>query len=402
MKLKSQKGEVALLTIILGVFTICGLITTSANLGMQVHESGEMKKLAGMIVDNANTLRRNHQDDPIAVAQADAWVNMAEAIKRTNNFATIKKMTGEMMAAGANFIPGQLPFAKGTREAIEMGKNVYDTITGLNSAYGKQPKKPSKEMKDFLKAITQGKISPDALEIAMMKVRAQALNRQIDDLSAELQAQEAWQEKQKNLLDNYSRLFVTNSLKSAREQLEENGKLSSYYKKLFEEDRFKKQLGSYPQITEALKNTDELEPVAEEEKEAIDETAMEVVEESKELQEALGEVALDDLGDWQKSVLQTLAKAMEIPVQEDETYQQKIQKCKTERDRIVSEKQRKQKEDSECSKSCGPAMINGAINQAGLECINNCMSKMDITAGVDETMADYDYEECVNEAKKSL
>lgn len=419
LRLKCQRGAASLLTIILGVFTVCGLITASANIGMYVQDSNEMKRLAGMIIANADTLKRNHGDDPIAVAQADAWINMAEAIKRTNKFTTIKKLTGETMAAGVNFVPGQLPLAKGTKEAIEMGKNVYDTITGLNSAYGKEPKKPSKEMTDFFRAITQGKISPDALQIAMMKVRAQALNRQVDDLSAKLKAQEAWQEKQRKHLDNYKRLFVANSIKNAQEQLEKSGKLSSYYKKLFKEDRFKKQLGSYPQITEALKDTDELEPVTEKEKEAIDETIMEVVEESEELQKALGEAALDDLGDWEKSVLQTLAKVMEIPAQlteEDEEtddggetgYEGRVKKCEEERKKGEEEAamwEKKRLGLLQCQDNCPPALTaDGGVNWDAMDCMDRCDKTHDFDASkaIDTALTEFNYEMCIDEAKKSL
>lgn len=411
MKFSSQKGVLTLAAILL-IFTVGGLITAGGSVYTHVKEKQELKEVVKMIRDNAHNLKKNHASDPEAWAQAEAWEYMAKAIENHEDIIYSKKMLKEAATLGINLIPGNLPFKKGTREAIEMAKNLYDTDNALKEAWQDQPKKPSKEMVDFLKAISKGKISGSALEIMMMKARAQALNRQVDDIKEKLEADERWQQKQRDHLDNYRQLFIKNSIKSALEQLEKNGKLSSYYKGLFEEDRFKNQLGNYPQIASALKNIDEMDPVTEEEKEAIDETAMETIEEDEELTEALGEGILEDLGDWKKSVLETMAKAMDISgISEEEkaeegedgkkkSYKEKVKECKETRDRIVAQKQRKQKEDERCTNSCPSVMIEGSINLPGIRCHSRCMEKWDSTAGIEEAMAGFDYEMCVEEAKK--
>lgn len=399
MKSNSQRGALPLAVILL-IFTIGGLITAGGSVYTHVKEKQELKEVVKMIRDNAHNLKKNHASDPEAWAQAEAWEYMAKAIENHEDIVYSKKMLKEAVNLGINLIPGNLPFKKGTKEAIEMAKNLYDTDNALKEAWRDQPKKPSKEMVDFLKAISKGKISASSLEIAMLHAREQALTRQFDKLKADIAADEAWQKKQEEHLQKYHERFIQNTLK----ELKETGKLSSYYKRKWKQDNFKNDLSEYPQITEALRKPDDDEPVTEEEKEQIDEMFHQIVSEDEDLKEALGGGIIEDEGDWEKNTLEMMSKVMEatsLPIGEEisevdgkkMSYKERIKKCEEERDRIVAQKQRKQKEDEQCFASC-PAGMDG------LSCQTSCMEKWDSTAGIDEAMVGFDYEMCVEEAKK--
>lgn len=313
-RFKSQRGAVVLGTILL-TFTICGLITTGVGVYSHVEQKRELKKVVKMIRENAHNLKKNHSDDPHAFAQAEAWERMAASIDTHEDIVYNKKMLKEAANLGINLIPGKLPFKKGTREAIEFWKNIYDTQNGLKDSWGNEPKEPSKEMKDFLKAISKGRVSADALEIVMLRVREQALDRKLEKLKADIKADKEWKEGQQELLTKYRQMFIENTLKNLRE----TGKLSSYYKRRWKRDGLPEDLAQYPEIVEVFNKPDkpdkpdeELLPITEEEKEEINNLVHEVVSQNEQLKDVLKESLDDDQGDDEKVVGQLVEILQEV------------------------------------------------------------------------------------------
>lgn len=301
MSFKSQKGVVTLLTVLLWTFSICGLLTTGAKVYTHIEEKIEMDKVAKMMREGAHNLKEYHTDDPRARAQAEAWERMAHSIETHEDVFYSKKMLKEAFDVGLNLIPGRLPLVgKGTKEAVELAKDIYDTDKGLEEAYRDEPEEPSCEMKDFLKSLSKGKIDADALEIVMLQIREQAVVRAWEKLLEEKKADEEWQRQQEEHLDKYRDMFIQNTLN----KLNETGELSSYYKRLWSKPGLQEELAKYPQIAKALKEAaeeeEEVAVVTQEEKEEINDLVHQLVSQNETLKEALKKTITKKQGDWEK------------------------------------------------------------------------------------------------------
>lgn len=317
MSFNSQKGVVTLATILLG-FTIASLLTAGAGVYTHVEERIELSKVVKTIRDNAHTLKKHHADDPRAWAQAEAWERMARSIESHKDIIYSQKMLKEAATLGINLIPGKLPFKKGTKEVIEFAKDIYDTDSALEEAWRDQPQEVSPEMKDFFKALSKGKVDADALEIAMLHTREQALIRKWEEFLAEKKAQEEWQRQQEEQQQEYREMFIQNTIN----KLKETGSLPSTYKRLWKQSGLQKELANYPQIADALKETEV--SVTQKEKQEIDDIVHGVVSQNEALKEALAESLTKKQGDWEKDIAQIVeqmskiaTEGVEIPEEEE-------------------------------------------------------------------------------------
>ena len=310
---KSQQGVVSIaLSVILTGFTIAGLLLAGGSSYVNYQNKIDMEDAVKMVREKVQDLRRKQGDNPVHKARIDALEDMADAMESNNDFNYDRKMLKTALDLGINLIPGQLPLAKGTKEAIEMAKNIYDLNNAINDSFGDKPEKPSQEMIDYYKILAKGKISPSALEIAILKTEAQAVNKELDKLLSNIEKQKAWKEGQRELLDDYARQFVKNSIKSSLEQLERTGGVSSYYRKLWQKEELQKELSNYPEIVAALEKPEDYTPVTSEEKEAVDNVVLDLISKNEVTKTLLAEDRDTDQGDWKKRVDKIVEKLEEI------------------------------------------------------------------------------------------
>lgn len=308
---KSQRGDMGISLLLTG-FTIAGLLLAGGSSYVNYKNKIDMEDAIKIVRESAQDLKRKQGNNAFHEAQIKALQDMADAMERNNDFNYDRKMLKTALDLGINLIPGQLPLAQGTKEFIEMAKNIYDTNNAINDSFGDKPEKPSQEMIDFYKALSKGKISPSALEIAMLRTEAQAVNKELNQLLSDIEKQEAWNEEQKELLDDYGKQFVKNSIQSSLKELEKTGGVSSYYRKLWQREEFQKELSNYPQIISALKEPEDYTPVTSDEKEAADSLILDLISKNELTQKLLAEDESSNQGDWKKRVDEIVGKLEEI------------------------------------------------------------------------------------------
>jgi len=315
VNLKDNRGAVALATILLG-FTLGGLICGAAGAREHYLEKENMTEVVTMIREAAETMKASHGDDPYAIAQAAAWESMAREIEINKDFVYERQMLQESINLAVGLIPGRLPIAKASQELVEAGLNLYNTYIAVGSILAEEPAEPSEEMKAFIKSLSQDKAFSDALEMAILNARKQALIRSIDNLKSDLAEDKAFQEKQQELRQNYHDLFIQHALRD----LEEDSQLSSTTKRWLMKGDWEEDLRKYPQLREALKNK-QTKPTTEDEKMEIDGIFTQIVKEDKSLTEVLAENMENKQADWEKDIGQMVVQLGKIVQGEVDTSQ---------------------------------------------------------------------------------
>ena len=312
---KSQRGDMGISLLLTG-FTIAGLLLAGGSAYVNYKNKIDVEDAVKIVRESAEDLKRKQDDSDINKARIKALEYMADGMERHKDFNYNRKMLKTALDLGINLIPGQLPLAKGTKEAIEMVKNIYDTNNAINDSFGDRPEKPSKEMVDFYKILSKGKISPSALEAAMFNAEVHAVNEDLDKLLDDWEKLQSWKKGQRELLDDYRRRFIKNSIQSSLEELERTGRVSTHYRDLWGREGFKKELSKYPQIVDALKEDDRYVPATDEEKEKQDMLVLDLMSQNELMKKLMGEDEEPDLGNWEERADKLMEKLEEL-VEED-------------------------------------------------------------------------------------